>query len=115
MDGSTIATALRGISLPQQLVNTKPKCWGFASIPPERTGLHGEYDYYGLSKRVSHYLQANVENEFRRLKIRQRGRVIILSGQLTFPYQLRRIVDLVLSVNGVDEVETDGVRVSEAC
>ncbi|MEA5463043.1 BON domain-containing protein [Leptothoe sp. PORK10 BA2] len=86
----------------------------FATIPPERIGLKGEFDYYGLSKRVSHYLRANVDDA-RYLKVRQRGRVVVLSGHLGSPYQLRQIIDLARSVHGVDEVETSGIAVAEAC
>lgn len=115
MDSLTISTPLRGVYVPQQLADSVNRCRWFSSIPPERTGLHGEYDYYGLSKRVSQCLSMNVGGELRRLKVRQRGRVVVLSGRLGSPYQLREIVDLALSVDGVDEVETYGVKVPEAC
>lgn len=115
MDNLTISTPLRGVCVSQQLANRANHCRWFASIPPERTGLHGEYDYYGLSKRVSQCLSRNVGGELRRLKVRQRGRVVVLSGRLGSPYQLREIVNWALSVDGVDEVETYGVRLQEAC
>ncbi len=115
MDGSTIATALKEATSPRQLADDlRYRSQLFSTIPPERIGLQGEYDYYGLSKRVSHCLLANVDDA-RYLKVRQRGRVVMLSGQLGSPYQLRRVIDLAQSVHGVDEVETSGVAVAEAC
>lgn len=115
MDGVTIATPFQGVLALQQRSNENRGVghfsW-FSSIPPERKGLHGEYDYYGLSKRVFRCLSANIEG-FRRLKVRQRGRVVVLSGHLSSPYLLREVVDLALSVDGVDAVETYGVRMPE--
>ncbi|MEM9266899.1 MAG: BON domain-containing protein [Cyanobacteria bacterium P01_F01_bin.13] len=116
MDGSTITIALQGAYAPCRLDSGQPSGvqW-FSTIPPERIGLHGEFDYYGLSKRVSRCLSTNVDGQLKRLKVRQRGRVVILSGQLCSPYQLREVVSLAMSVDGVDEVETYGVAVAEAC
>ncbi|MEL6228759.1 MAG: BON domain-containing protein [Cyanobacteria bacterium J06627_3] len=115
MDGSTVSTALKQAYVPRQLADSS-LCGSrlFSTIPPERIGLDGEFDYHGLSKRVSHCLSANVDGA-RYLKVRQRGRVVVLSGQLGSPYQLREIVDLALSVDGVDEVETLGIAVADAC
>ncbi|NEQ49049.1 MAG: BON domain-containing protein [Leptolyngbya sp. SIO3F4] len=118
MDGLAIATPLLGACASEKQLNNSrlsKRCSWFSSIPPERKGLHGEYDYYGLSKRVSQCLENYVSGEFIRLKVRQRGRVVVLSGQLGAPYELTKIVDLVLAVDGVDEVETDNVRLPNAC
>lgn len=115
MDGSTVSTALKQTYALRQLADgSLCRSQLFSTIPPERIGLDGEFDYHGLSKRVSHCLIANVDSA-RYLKVRQRGRVVVLSGQLGTPYQLREIVDLALSIDGVDEVETLGISVVEAC
>ena len=115
MDGSTISTALKQAYKPRRLADGSLfRSQLFSTIPPERIGLDGEFDYHGLSKRVSHCLTTNVDGA-RCLKVRQRGRVVVLSGQLGSPYQLREIVDLALSVDGVDEVETLGIAVVDAC
>ena len=113
MDGATITVALKKVCAPYRLSEQSRHQW-FSTIPPERVGLHGEFDYYGLSKRVSRCLSTNVDSGLKRLKVRQRGRVVVLSGQLGSPYQLREVVDLAMSVDGVDEVETDGVAVAVA-
>ncbi|MEM8611516.1 MAG: phospholipid-binding protein [Cyanobacteria bacterium P01_H01_bin.105] len=116
MNGSAIAATLEGPYETCQLseIRDSQNRW-FSSIPPERIGLHGEFDYYGLSKRVSHCLSSHVDRALGRLKVRQRGRVVVLSGQLGSPHQLREVVNLALSIDGVDEVETRGIAVAEAC
>ena len=115
MDGSTVSTALKQAYGPCQLADgSLYRSRLLSTIPPERIGLDGEFDYHGLSKRVSHCLIANVDGA-RCLKVRQRGRVVVLSGQLGSPYQLRKVIDLALSIDGVDEVETSGIAVIDAC
>lgn len=116
MDGSAIAISLKGVAQSCQLFNSGAGQYHwFSTIPPERRGLHGEFDYYGLSKRVYRCLNTNVDVALGRLKVRQRGRVVVLSGQVGSPNLLNRVVDLVLSVDGVDEVEAKGVSIIEAC
>ncbi|EKV01848.1 putative phospholipid-binding protein, BON family [Leptolyngbya sp. PCC 7375] len=115
MNGVAVVTTLGGGYRTCELSDSEVgRCRWFSSIPPERIGLHGEFDYYGLSKRVSHCLSNYVDSSAERLKVRQRGRVVVLSGQLGSPYKLSKIVDLALSVDGVDAVETRGVAFSEA-
>ncbi|MEM6251753.1 MAG: BON domain-containing protein [Cyanobacteria bacterium P01_D01_bin.156] len=119
MDGSTIAISLNQASQPFRLLNVEPgKQHWFSTIPPERRGLHGEFDYYGLSKRVCRCLNASThvdELALRRLKVRQRGRVVVLTGQVISPHLLHQVVNLAMTVDGVDAVETYGVAVSTAC
>ena len=115
MDGSTVAVTLGGVRGAYQLANADQLSHWFLNIPPERIGLNGEFDYHGLSKRVSQRLMTNADSSFGRLKVRQRGRVVVLSGYLGSPYQLGEVVKLALSVDGVDEVETDGVALAKAC
>ncbi|MBT9313075.1 BON domain-containing protein [Leptothoe kymatousa] len=116
MDGSTVAISLKQTSQSCQLFGGKAsQSHWFSTIPPERRGLHGEFDYYGLSKRVCRCLNTNANITLRRLKVRQRGRVVVLSGQVGSPHLLHQIVNLAMSVDGVDDVETYGVAVAEAC
>ncbi len=82
----------------------------FKSIPPERVGLHGEYDHSGLAKRVKHALQSRfLPQELGSLAVNQRGRVVILTGQVASPTLLAQIVDLALGVKGAAYVEAHGV------
>ncbi|MEM7066378.1 MAG: BON domain-containing protein [Cyanobacteria bacterium P01_B01_bin.77] len=116
MDGSTISISLKGVAQSCQLFNSGAGQYHwFSSIPPERRGLHGEFDYYGLSKRVYRCLNTNVDVALGRLKVRQRGRVVVLSGQVGSPNLLNQLVDLARSVEGVDDVETKGISIAEAC
>lgn len=87
----------------------------FNTIPPERMGLNGEYDYHGLVKRVyrAFYEQMTAE-ELRSLKVKQRGSVIILAGKVTTYAQLTRLIQIALSVEGTVEVEANGVMVQDS-
>lgn len=116
MDSPTIAVSLKHASQSVSALNSQSDHYHWLStIPPERRGLHGEFDYYGLSKRVYRCLNSsNVDVTPGRLKVRQRGRVVVLSGHLRSPTLLHRIIDLALSVEGVDAVEAQGVAVAEA-
>ena len=114
MNGVAIATLDGGYRACRLADSEFRQCRWFSSIPPERIGLHGEFDYNGLSKRVSHCLSNHVDTSAERLKVRQRGRVVVLSGQLGSSYKLSKLVNLALSVDGVDAVETRGVAVHEA-
>lgn len=85
----------------------------FRSIPPERIGINGEYDYYGLMKRVRYQLREQTAL-LKSIKIRQRGRVIILKGHLSSAEALSQAIKLVMDVEGVDAVETHGVEIRTA-
>jgi hypothetical protein len=80
-------------------------------IPPERVGIHGEYDHQGLAKRVSLAIQEQMEaSVLSGLRIAQRGRVVILSGQVLNYKVLCRIVGIAQSIEGTAFVETDGMH-----
>lgn len=75
-------------------------------VPPERIGLQGEYDYYGLAKRV----QARFKDRLGRLAaakvvIKQRGSAIILRGQVESRQVLEELVALTLATEGATQVE----------
>jgi hypothetical protein len=81
-------------------------CHWFKEIPPERLGLYGEYDYYGLRKRVERILHHRLgAAAIAQLRISQRGRVIILSGCVASPEQFHQIEQLILSLPGATQVE----------
>lgn len=86
----------------------------FDTIPPERMGLNGEYDYHGLAKRVCQLFQQQIgSEELRSLKVKQRGAVVILIGKVQTYALLARLVHLALSVTGTVDVEAQGVSVQE--
>ncbi len=83
----------------------------FQSIPPERVGLRGEYDHYGLKKRVECHLRDCLgANAIADLTIIQRGRVIVLHGRVASPTQLHQIVQIALTVEGTAQVELCGIE-----
>ena len=85
-------------------------------IPPERVGLHGEYDHAGLAKRVIAALRLDQEalmtNEIR---VMQRGQVVILSGYVENKETLQQIIDRSLQVDGAAFVEFNDVRLMPKC
>lgn len=86
----------------------------FDTIPPERMGLNGEYDYHGLAKRVYQVFHQQIgPEELRSLKVKQRGAVVILVGKVQTYALLSRLIQLALSVAGTVDVEAQGVFVQE--
>jgi hypothetical protein len=85
-----------------------------ATIPPERLGLQGEYDHYGLAKRI----QARFKQRLGRLAaadlaIKQRGGAIILSGHVANRALLEELIDLALQTEGTTQVEVYDMQVSD--
>lgn len=79
----------------------------FQTPPPERIGPNGEYDYYGLQKRVEvlfgrHFSPAELDS----LTVSQRGRVVILQGVVRDRAMLKQLVELAHQVEGTYRVET---------
>jgi hypothetical protein len=86
----------------------------FKTIPPERIGLNGEYDHSGLAKRVIHTFRIRYKpSHLQQLQVTQRGRVVILTGQVCNQDLLDQLVDTALSVAGTFAVETCGVTLGE--
>lgn len=79
----------------------------FQAIPPERVGLKGEYDYYGLQKRVEALFYQHFSSiDLAQLKVGQRGRVVVLQGRVAHRDMLQRLVELASEVEGTIRVET---------
>ncbi|PSB20139.1 phospholipid-binding protein [Phormidesmis priestleyi ULC007] len=84
----------------------------FRMIPPERVGLNGEYDHNGLANRVILTFREQFEAiEIAQLSVFQRGRVIILLGQISNCHLLTRLVSVALAVYGASTVETHGLLI----
>ncbi|GAB4460423.1 MAG: hypothetical protein OHK0037_07640 [Elainellaceae cyanobacterium] len=84
----------------------------FKTIPPERVGVSGEYDYNGLANRVLQTLEQQFSYEdLQALKVSQRGTVVVLSGKLFSQQVLHQICSISLSISGATDVETRGVSV----
>jgi hypothetical protein len=95
---------------PQLTVHHGHRHW-FYTIPPERLGLRGEYDYHGLQKRARHHLAEQFgEAAIAQLTIVQRGRVVILHGTVASVEQLQQMVQAILTLPGAIHVELRGVE-----
>lgn len=81
------------------------------TIPPERVGLNGEYDHSGLAKRVSQAFQAHFPiQDLEGLRVNQRGKVVILMGNVRSSDLLNQLTTIALDVEGAIDVETTGIR-----
>lgn len=84
----------------------------FKTIPPERIGLNGEYDYEGLAKRVKFAFSETFGSEdSARVKVQQRGTVILLSGQVPSDRILQQFIEVARSVSGTSDVEVRSLKV----
>jgi len=87
----------------------------FASIPPERVGLAGDYDHNGLAKRVLQAFNTHVDaRELQQLTVSQRGAVVVLVGKVRTRLLLEQLSQLAHDTYGAIEVETHGVRIVES-
>jgi hypothetical protein len=86
----------------------------FASIPPERMGLNGEYDHDGLAKRVSLALEQRFSiDDLRALNVSQRGGVVVFYGWVSSRAMLEQMEAIAQSVHGATDVETVGVNLRQ--
>ncbi len=83
----------------------------FRSIPPERIGLQGEYDYNGLAKRVSLSIEQQFdESTTQFVKVLQRGVVVILESKkdkVAYAH-LVHMANIAMMVEGAVGVEVNG-------
>ncbi|PZV02045.1 MAG: phospholipid-binding protein [Leptolyngbya sp.] len=85
-----------------------------SAIPPERVGLNGEYDYYGLVKRIKTSFHNQVGRDaVKQITVKQRGSAVILSGQIDTLDLLDQLVDLALHTEGATHVEVHDVQVND--
>ena len=86
---------------------------GFRASPPERIGVEGEYDYNGLAKRVKYSFEQSFGEQASRLKVAQRGCVVILTGAVASRSLLNRLVSIAIKVEGAALVEIYNVQFTE--
>lgn len=85
------------------------------TIPPERIGVRGEYDHYGLAKRVwLNCCEAVGADAIAHLTVKQRGSVVILHGRIQSQSLLEQLICLAMQVEGTTNVEVRGVQVMAA-
>ncbi|WP_052050549.1 hypothetical protein [Leptolyngbya sp. KIOST-1] len=86
---------------------------GLAAIPPERVGPGGEYDHYGLAKRIQiGFCERLGRSAVKQLSVKQRGSAVILSGQVDTLELLDQLIELALHTEGTTHVEVYDVQVS---
>jgi hypothetical protein len=77
-----------------------------SAIPPERVGLDGQYDHFGLVKRVDLALRQSLgDASVAQLEIAQRGKVVVFRGKSLDDRLVRKITCLALAIDGADWVE----------
>lgn len=81
--------------------------------PPEYMGLEGEYDQFGLAKRVAEaFEQAPHLEEIETLQICQDGSTIVLKGSVPSQYILNYLEDVATKVDGTKGVDTTQVTIA---
>lgn len=81
-------------------------------IPPERVGLNGEYDHRGLAKRVAlTFRQQCLPAEIEKLRVTQRGAVVVMVGKIADQRLLIKLVNLAMATSGAADVEINGASV----
>ncbi len=90
---------------------------GLSAIPPERVGLQGEYDYYGLAHRIqARFRDYMGKDEKSNIVVKQRGSAIILTGTISRAELLNDLVALAMATDGVTQVEVCNLAVqTDSC
>lgn len=82
------------------------------TIPPERVGLHGEYDESGLAKRVALAFDADpMLDDINTLWVAQTNSTVVLKGKVPSQALLDKMVQVAQGVNGATEVDISQVTV----
>jgi len=85
----------------------------FSTIPPERIGLDGTYDYYGLAHRVASALEQRLGTQItQRLKVTQRGSVVVVFGELPTTGLLSQIISVAMNMPGSTDLEFNGISIA---
>lgn len=85
----------------------------FHTIPPERVGLDGGYDHYGLAHRVALAFEQQLGSQvMQTLKVSQRGSVVILVGDVPTAMSMAQLVRIALGTNGATDIELNGVSLT---
>ncbi len=83
-----------------------------APIPPERVGLHGEYDQSGLAKRVARAFDEDAEvADIETVFVAQLGSTVVLKGKVPSQAILNKLVSIARNVHGATAVQSDQVRI----
>ncbi|MBC7880046.1 MAG: BON domain-containing protein [Anaerolineae bacterium] len=81
-------------------------------IPPERVGLHGEFDQSGLAKRVAASFDEDPSiDDINTLYVAQTGTTVVLKGKVPNQAILTKIASVAKGVHGATAVDTSQVSV----
>lgn len=81
-------------------------------IPPERVGLHGEYDQSGLAKRVAlAFDQDPALDDINTVYVFQTGGTVVLKGKAPSQAIISKMVAVAKTVSGTTAVETNEITV----
>ena len=84
---------------------------GGGPVPPERRGLHGEYDQSGLAKRVvAAFDEAGVEDA-PHLYVAQTGSTVVFKGAVHSKEILEQVSGIAKGVEGATGVDSSEVKV----
>ncbi|MEO1148003.1 MAG: hypothetical protein AAFY26_20670 [Cyanobacteria bacterium J06638_22] len=84
----------------------------FATIPPERRGIDGTYDYFGLRNRVIQTFEHQFGSiNLGDINLTQRGAVIVLQGRFCDLHLIYQLIAIALRTDGTEGVEINGVTV----
>lgn len=111
---STVADAQMGPGLTGQYDWTLRENAGMHEppIPPENMGLVGEFDEQGLAKRVAAaFDQVPTLQSIETVEITQEGCTVILSGSISEPPLLDRMIKEASKVDGTKAVNTDRIMI----
>ena len=89
-----------------------PATTKLSTIPPERLGLHGEYDQSGLAKRVALAFDEDPDlDDINTLYVAQTITTVVLKGKVPNQAILDKMVKVARGVNGAKAVDTTQVTV----
>jgi osmotically-inducible protein OsmY len=91
---------------------TAPAAADGTPVPPERVGLHGEYDDSGLAKRVALAFDQDASiDDIDTLYVAQTGTTVVLKGKVPNQESLSKMVSTARGVSGAAAVDTSQVTV----
>ncbi|HEY9623061.1 MAG TPA: hypothetical protein V6C78_22085 [Crinalium sp.] len=80
------------------------------TIPPERVGLHGEYDESGLAKRVAlAFDQDDQLDDIETLWVAQLSSKVVLKGKVPDQATLNKVISVARGVHGATDVDSSQV------
>lgn len=93
-------------------IKTPKKVQSQLYIPPEKGGIHQQYDQYGLAKRVAAAFDENPEiSNIHTLYIEQIDSTILLKGKVPNQSALEKMINIAAQVRGVSVINFSCVEV----